>query len=102
MMFHRDELLEETEGGYLEFIDEFEVKGGEALEPHSHNSEEFYYVLYGRGIMQVEGDERDVYPGDLIHIPANSVHTIRSKSKDYPVHALALAITFRKKENRKM
>ncbi len=91
-LFGRNELQAETEGGYLEFVNEFQIEGGSVLKPHSHNSEEFYYVLYGRGIMEIDKEKRQVHPGDLIHIPANAVHSIRSISDTYPVHSLCFSM----------
>jgi len=96
-LFNRNELQAETEGGYLEFINEFQVEGGSALEPHTHNNEEFYYILYGRGIMEIEKEKKQVYPGDLIRIPPNAVHSIRSNSDNYPIHSLCFNIALPRK-----
>jgi len=96
-LFNKNELQAKTEAGYLEFINEFQVEGGTALKPHTHNSEEFYYVLYGRGIMEIEKEKKRVYPGDLIRIPPNAVHSIRSDSDNYPVHCLCFAIALLRK-----
>lgn len=52
--------------------------GGET-ERHYHKiSEEFYYVQTGKGIMEIEGVEREVIPGDAILIPAGAWHQIRA------------------------
>ena len=37
--------------------------GAGYVEPHSHPTHEFYYVLRGRGIMTIDGEDRDDRPG---------------------------------------
>lgn len=55
------------------------IPAGGATERHYHRlSEEFYYLLEGRGLMEIDGDEREVAPGDAILIPAGAWHTIRA------------------------
>jgi mannose-6-phosphate isomerase-like protein (cupin superfamily) len=50
---------------------------GAATQPHFHpRAEEIYYLLEGRGRMQIEGDVRDVTPGDAIAIPPGQRHQI--------------------------
>ena len=47
--------------------------------PHYHpQTEEIYYLLEGSGRMQIDGDIRDVKPGDAIAIPLGAVHTIEN------------------------
>ena len=44
---------------------------------HYHKlSEEFYFILEGTGAMTVDGETRDVGPGDAILIPPGAWHTI--------------------------
>ncbi|MDF1826223.1 MAG: cupin domain-containing protein [Verrucomicrobiales bacterium] len=52
---------------------------GGATERHYHLvSEEFYYILSGDGIMEIEGETREVGPGDAILIPKGDWHQIRA------------------------
>ena len=45
--------------------------------PHYHEvTEEIYYILVGTGVMTIDGEQRDVQPGDAIAIPPKCVHTI--------------------------
>jgi mannose-6-phosphate isomerase-like protein (cupin superfamily) len=45
--------------------------------PHFHRrTEEIYYILDGRGRMQIESEQREVGPGDSIAIPPGARHTI--------------------------
>lgn len=52
---------------------------GCATDRHYHQrSEEFYYLLEGRGMMEISGEEREVGPGDAVLIPAGAWHQIRA------------------------
>ena len=71
------EMHDLTDGGSLELVNEFEVAPGSAVYPHEHPTHEFYFVMSGRGVMIVAGEERDVSPGDLVYIPPDTVHSLR-------------------------
>ncbi len=46
---------------------------------HYHKlSEEFYYLLAGTGVMEIDGESREVCPGDAILIPPGAWHQIRA------------------------
>lgn len=50
---------------------------GAETEEHSHaRSEEFYYVLRGRGLMTLQAERREVEAGDGILIPPGIPHRI--------------------------
>lgn len=52
---------------------------GAETERHYHRlSEEFYYISEGRGLMEIDGKQREVGPGDAILIPAGAWHQIRA------------------------
>jgi mannose-6-phosphate isomerase-like protein (cupin superfamily) len=58
---------------------EASVPAGGATERHYHKlSEEFYFILEGSGVMEVDGAERQVGPGDAILIPPGAWHQIRA------------------------
>ncbi|MFD6624402.1 cupin domain-containing protein [Streptomyces diastaticus] len=88
-----EELRSKTEGGYLEYVTEFEVAGGDMVENHKHPSVEFYYVLQGRGRMVVGDDERMVYPGDLIHIPSNVTHSLAPVTETDSIRCFTFAVS---------
>lgn len=53
---------------------------GGQTERHYHKlSEEIYYLLSGTGVIEINGESRDVSPGDAILIPAGAWHQIRAK-----------------------
>jgi quercetin dioxygenase-like cupin family protein len=81
-----------TAGGSLELVNEFEVPGGGRVEPHSHPTHEFYYVLFGRGEMIVSDERRLVGPGDLIYIPPNSVHSLVASNEHAAIRCFCFAI----------
>lgn len=52
---------------------------GASTERHYHKvSEELYYLLEGCGVMEIDGEGRQVGPGDAILIPAGAWHKIRA------------------------
>ncbi len=58
---------------------EASIPAGGATDRHWHReSEEFYFVLGGRGEMEIDGERREVGPGDGILIPAGAWHQIRA------------------------
>jgi len=91
-LFQSREMKDITEGGFLELVNEFEVAGGGYVDPHSHPTHEFYYVLSGRGTMTIDGEDRDIAQGDLVHIPPDKVHSLRPLSDHAPIHCFCFAI----------
>lgn len=58
---------------------EASLPAGTATDRHHHKlSEEFYYLLEGEGVMEINGEVRDVGPGDAILIPAGAWHSIQA------------------------
>jgi mannose-6-phosphate isomerase-like protein (cupin superfamily) len=55
------------------------LPAGAATDRHYHKaSEEFYFLLDGRGEMEIDGETREVGPGDAILIPPGAWHQIRA------------------------
>ena len=56
---------------------EARVPGGSATQRHYHRlAEEIYFILEGRGRMELDGEQRDLSPGDAVLIPPGAWHTI--------------------------
>jgi quercetin dioxygenase-like cupin family protein len=91
-MVNSREMKEMTDGGFLELVNEFEVAGGGYVDPHSHPTHEFYYVLRGRGTMIIGDEERLIGQGDLVHIPPDVVHSLRPVTDHAPIHCFCFAI----------
>ena len=85
------EMLDLTDGGYLELANEFEVAVGGEVFPHTHPTHEFYFVMTGEGVMTIADEERDVVPGDLVYIPPDAVHSLRPTG-DAPIHCFCFAV----------
>ena len=49
-------------------------EAGTEAKPHYHACEQFIYIMRGRQKFPMGGEEYDLGPGDVIHIPANEVH----------------------------
>ena len=59
---------------------EARVAAGCATQRHYHRiAEEFYFILEGRGTMEIDGETRAVGPGDAILIPRGAWHTIAAE-----------------------
>jgi quercetin dioxygenase-like cupin family protein len=89
------EMHDITAGGFLELVSEFEVQGGGEVDPHSHPTHEFYYVTSGRGWMVIDGEERQIGQGDLVHIPPGAVHSIRPISDNASIRCFCFAVGVR-------
>jgi quercetin dioxygenase-like cupin family protein len=71
-------------GGDLIKVGLVTYQASEGPLPHSHpNDEQYVYVLEGRAA-QLLGDEITVVePGDIVHIPRNTVHGMRVLESPY-------------------
>jgi mannose-6-phosphate isomerase-like protein (cupin superfamily) len=53
------------------------LPAGGSTRRHWHGeSEEFYFLLEGRGVMEIDGVAREVGPGDAILIPPKAWHQL--------------------------
>ena len=53
-----------------------EVAPGGALLRHHHEPEETYYVVSGRGYVEIDGVRADVGPGTAVFIPSSAWHAL--------------------------
>ncbi|QTN31374.1 cupin domain-containing protein [Akkermansiaceae bacterium] len=57
------------------------IPAGGSTQRHYHkDSEEIYHITSGAGIMEIEGETREVGPGDSILIPPGAWHEITATS----------------------
>jgi mannose-6-phosphate isomerase-like protein (cupin superfamily) len=62
---------------------EARIPVGSATKEHYHpKCEEIYYITQGTGQMRIEGELRDVKPGDAIAIPPGLKHKIWNTGAD--------------------
>ena len=50
---------------------------GERLLLHHHGAEQTYYIVQGRGRLEIDGRAADVGPGYAAYIPPNARHSLR-------------------------
>src|SRR3954469_2762801 len=56
---------------------EARLSAGASTQEHYHpQAEEIYYITHGTGRMRIEGETRDVKPGDAIAIPPGRKHKL--------------------------
>jgi mannose-6-phosphate isomerase-like protein (cupin superfamily) len=46
---------------------------------HQHTHAEIYHVISGKGIMQIDDNERTVQAGSVVYIPGDAKHGIRNE-----------------------
>ena len=82
-------LSSKTSGGRLNIQDEiWEV--GFSVEPHFHKAHsETFYILDGRVEWTVGGETHILSRGDAVHIPANTVHSVKTLDNK-PLHTLMI------------
>ena len=60
---------------------EARLEAGQATQRHHHKrTEEIYFILEGQAEMEVDGDVREVRPGDAILLPPGAWHVIRAQT----------------------
>jgi quercetin dioxygenase-like cupin family protein len=50
---------------------------GTAIDPHSHETENYGVITQGELILVVDGSEQRYGPGDWYHVPAREIHAAR-------------------------
>jgi mannose-6-phosphate isomerase-like protein (cupin superfamily) len=55
-----------------------EMEPGGFQHLHSHEPEQMYYILEGRGLMTVDGEERPVRAGDCVFFPSCAEHGLKN------------------------
>ncbi len=58
------------------------AKAGLQPEPHSHPNDQIAVMIKGRMLMEIDGEERVLEPGDFAYVPANVVHRIQTLDED--------------------
>lgn len=56
-------------------VSRVEIPPDTMLERHWHPGEEFIYFLEGKGYLVINGDTTVGTPGDIIHVPYETMHT---------------------------
>ena len=83
----------EKAAGFKQVFRKRVLHPGAAIGYHPQKEDEIYYILSGAGVMQMNGKEFPVKPGDAILTRPGSSHGLRQTGKD----DLALIIAYEKK-----
>ena len=70
----------ELEGRALKFFHHNILAPGVTIGVHEHNSEEYYYIIDGKGTMVLDGEEFEVGAGDITGVFAGGSHGLRNDS----------------------
>jgi mannose-6-phosphate isomerase-like protein (cupin superfamily) len=72
-------LIRELQHTQAQSLAEAKLDPGQVTERHYHRaSEEIYFLLDGTGVLEIDGQLRDVQPGDAVLIPPGTWHQIRA------------------------
>ena len=72
-------LIRELQHTRAQSLAEAKLEPGQVTERHYHRaSEEIYFLLDGAGVLELDGQLRDVQQGDAVLIPAGTWHQIRA------------------------
>ncbi|WP_372712954.1 cupin domain-containing protein [Ilyobacter sp.] len=83
----KDEINTPLKGFYVN-----ELLPGSEICYHEHiDDEEFYYILSGKGIVNDNGKEREIGPGDLIYTPFKEGHGLKNTG-DEPIKFAAFIV----------
>lgn len=58
------------------------ISPGDSLHLHRHAQAEFYYVLRGRGTMEIDGEKREIIEGTAVFIPGGARHGIANQGPE--------------------
>jgi mannose-6-phosphate isomerase-like protein (cupin superfamily) len=79
----RELLAHRNSGIRNQSLAEARVPPGATTAAHYHpKTEEIYYILSGKGQMQIGSERREVVPGDAIAIPPGQIHQITNSGSD--------------------
>ncbi len=90
--FELEELLaqrEESDRAYLPFLNVdslncgiYVLKAGAFDGQSPHDDEEVYYIIKGKGVLRVDGDDQLVKPGSIVYVQAGIEHQFHSIDED--------------------
>ncbi len=66
------------------------VKPGTRTTRHSHDEEETFIILAGKGLMSVNDETKRVVKGDVVYLPPFSEHTLLNDSTTQPLEMLCI------------
>jgi mannose-6-phosphate isomerase-like protein (cupin superfamily) len=77
----------------LNFFHDDILKPGVSVGIHDHRQdEEYYYIISGKGIMILDGEEFEVGPGDIAAVYPGGSHGLRNHS-DHDLRILVVSVS---------
>lgn len=77
------------ERSYLEFIRQtsmsvglYRLNAGDVDRQKPHAQDEMYYIVQGKGVINVDGKDRSVQPGSIVFVPARVEHFFHFITED--------------------
>jgi mannose-6-phosphate isomerase-like protein (cupin superfamily) len=77
------------ERSYLEFIRQtsmsvglYRLNAGDVDRQKPHAQDELYYIVQGKGVINVDGEDRSVQPGSIVFVPARVEHFFHFITED--------------------
>ena len=93
--FELEDLLaqrEDSERAYLPFLNVdslrcgiYALKAGAFDGQSPHGDDEVYYIIKGKGVLRVDGDDQLVKPGSIVYVKADIEHQFRSIEEDLTI-----------------
>src|SRR5271157_5909860 len=84
-----DRLRADSGRAYLEFLRVpqmsagfYKLDAGAVDKQKPHSEDEIYYVVAGRAVIRVAGEDRAVQPGTTVFVPAHVDHRFHSITED--------------------
>lgn len=65
------------------------TEAGATTPPHTHDHEEVVVVLAGSGSASMGGEHVELSPGDVVIVPANTLHQLDGPADGEPLDAVA-------------
>ncbi len=81
-----------SENAYLEFlrvpslsVGLYELPAGGTDPQQPHTEDEVYYIVSGKGMIVVDGEDRHVEAGSIVYVAANIEHRFHSITEDLTI-----------------
>ena len=74
----------------LSIIEEKLGAGGSEKRHIHHRAQQFFYVLAGTALIEIDGREHEIGPGSGIHVPPGVPHRLQNRS-EHELHFLVIS-----------
>lgn len=82
-------LQQQEQRTYYEFIRQptmsvgiYRLDAGDVDRQQPHAEDEMYYIIQGKGLINVAGEDREVKPGSIVFVPARMEHFFHFITED--------------------